>query len=144
MPATGPCRPPSRSLYSGSTASRRLACSALRPSAASWCPPASGCSSTPRWPQYVGPLALADHWLAPAMAEASADVVVEMLERLGSTRVTARAGYLADRFGRPDVADRIAGLGRSPVAVPLLPGAASGNRDRRFNVVDPIGAGSRS
>lgn len=97
------------------------------------------------WPQYVGKsLALADHWLAPAIAQASADVVVEMLERLRSTRVTARAGYLADRFGRPDVADRVAGLGRSSVVVPLLPGAASGSRDRRFNVLDPIGAGSRS
>ncbi len=97
------------------------------------------------WPQRLGrALALRDHWLNAALAQASADGIEDMLAALDSPRATARAGYLAERFGRPDVADRTARLGRSPVAVPLLPGSREGHRDRRFNVIDPLGVGSRS
>jgi predicted transcriptional regulator of viral defense system len=97
------------------------------------------------WPQTVGrSLALRDHWLGNALREASAGEIVSMLRRLGSARATARAGYLAERFGRPDIADQVGYLGRSSVAVPLLPNSTTGQRDLRFNVIDSVGAGSRS
>lgn len=96
------------------------------------------------WPTVIGTaLQLRDHWLAAALARASAEAVVAMLERLDSTVATARAGYLAASFGRTDLADAIAALGRSRVAIPLLPGLETTTmRDRRFNVLDPIGVAS--
>ena len=100
------------------------------------------------WPALVGgALQLRDHWLAAALAGASTDTVVEMLRTLDSASASARAGYLAMRFDRLDVADAIAGLGRSRVAVPLIPGIApstAAHRDKRFNVVDQVGAARRS
>ena len=98
------------------------------------------------WPAAVGgALRARDHWLASALEGASTARVVELLRRLDSPAATARAGYLAEAFGRPDLADAIAPLGRSRVVVPLLPGAPPGpgaRRDTRFNVVDPVGAAS--
>lgn len=99
------------------------------------------------WPTEVGAaLKLRDHWLAAALADVAADVVVAMLVRLASPAVTARAGYLAASFGRSDLADAIATLGRSRIAVPLLPGVegTTTTRDARFNVIDPVGASSVS
>lgn len=94
----------------------------------------------------LGPsLRAGDHWLGAALRVAALDTVVEMLRRLGSPTATARAGYLAHAFGRSDIADAIAQFARSRVATPLLPGVEprdEGVRDRRFNVIDPIGAGS--
>jgi predicted transcriptional regulator of viral defense system len=96
------------------------------------------------WPNVVGGgIRARDHWLGSVLETAATDRVVEMLQRLDSATVTARAGYLAGAFGRPDLADAIADLGRSRIAVPLLPGAESTpatRHDRRFNVVDPVGA----
>jgi predicted transcriptional regulator of viral defense system len=98
------------------------------------------------WPCEVGGgIRARDHWLGSALETAATDRVMEMLRQLDSTTVTARAGYLAGAFGRPDLADAIESLGRARVAVPLLPGAeatAAARHDRRFNVVDPIGAAS--
>lgn len=98
------------------------------------------------WPSVVGTaLRLRDHWLARALSAASPEAVVAMLVGLASPTVTARAGYLAAAFDHPALADAIASLGRSAVAVPLLPGYAetSGRKpDRRFNVLDPVGAGA--
>jgi predicted transcriptional regulator of viral defense system len=98
------------------------------------------------WPEDVGPaLRASDHWLRQALEHSTPEGVVAYLRRLDSPTVTARAGHLADAFGRPDIADAIAGLGRARLLVPLLPGFAStapALRDRRFNVSDPIGAGS--
>ena len=96
------------------------------------------------WPDAIG-AALRDreHWLARVLAEVTTTTVVEMLLRVDSTAATARAGYLAQSFGRSDLADEIAGLGRSRVTIPLLPGAErtpSARRDKRFNVADPVGA----
>ena len=85
-----------------------------------------------------------DHWLGNALRQASAAEIVAMLRDLDSASVTARAGYVAERFGRPGVADPIALLGRTSVAVPLLPKSTTGHRDQRFNVIDPVGVGSRS
>lgn len=96
------------------------------------------------WPDSVGvALRDRDHWLGRALAEADTSNVVEMLRRLDSPTATARAGYLAEAFGRGDVADAAAGIGRSRVLVPLLPATAptpSARRDWRFNVIDPVGA----
>ena len=98
------------------------------------------------WPDDVGPaMRDRDHWLRRALEHSTPEGVVGYLRRLDSPVVTARAGHLADAFGRPDIADAIAGLGRARLLVPLLPGFAStspAHRDRRFNVLDPIGAGS--
>jgi len=98
------------------------------------------------WPNEVGGgIRARDHWLGTAIGTGAPDSVVEMLSWLDSATVTARAGYLAGAFGRPDLADAIAKLGRSRVAVPLLPGVEAtpaSHHDRRFNVVDPIGAAS--
>jgi predicted transcriptional regulator of viral defense system len=95
------------------------------------------------WPDSVGvALRDGDHWLGRALAEADMSNVVEMLLRLDSPTATARAGYLAQAFGRGDLADAVAGISRSRVLVPLLPAAAptpSARRDRRFNVMDPVG-----
>jgi predicted transcriptional regulator of viral defense system len=96
------------------------------------------------WPDTVGvALRDRDHWLGRALAQAIPSSVVEMLHRLDSPTASARAGYLAEAFGRADLADSVAELGRSRVSVPLLPATAptsSARRDRRFNVVDPVGA----
>ncbi|MBX3031721.1 MAG: type IV toxin-antitoxin system AbiEi family antitoxin domain-containing protein [Chloroflexi bacterium] len=94
------------------------------------------------WPDVLGTaLRHRDHWLSRALAAADPDVVAALLRAIGSPTVAARAGYLADRFGRGDIADAIATLGRSPVLVTLVPGidVSDASRDRRFNVVDPVG-----
>ena len=96
------------------------------------------------WPDAVGAsLRDRDHWLGLALAEAVTSSVIDMLRRLGSPTATARAGYLAAAFGRDDLADAVAELGRSRVSVPLLPATAptlAARRDTRFNVADPVGA----
>lgn len=96
------------------------------------------------WPDTVGvALRDRDHWLGRALAEADTSSVVEMLRRLDSPTAAARAGYLDGAFGRDDLAGAVAELGRSRVSIPLLPATAptpSDRRDRRFNVVDPVGA----
>jgi len=96
------------------------------------------------WPSTIGAaLRDRDHWLGRALAEATTSTVVDMLRRLDSTAATARAGYLAHAFGREDLAEAVAGLGRSRVTVPLLPGieaTPAAHRDKRFNVADPVGA----
>ena len=56
-----------------------------------------------------------DHWLGRALAEADTSSVIDMLRRLDSPTATARAGYLAGAFGRDDLADAVASLGRSRV-----------------------------
>jgi predicted transcriptional regulator of viral defense system len=96
------------------------------------------------WPDAVG-VALRDraHWLGRALDGADMTTTVDMVRRLDSPTATARAGYLAQAFGRDDLADAVAGLGRSRVSVPLLPATAptpAARRDRRFNVLDPVGA----
>lgn len=95
------------------------------------------------WPDGIGvALRDRDHWLGRALAEADMSSVIEMLRRLDSPTATARAGYLAEAFGRGDLADAVAGISRSRVLVPLLPATAptpSARRDRRFNVMDPVG-----
>ena len=95
------------------------------------------------WPDTVGAaLRDRDHWLGRALAEADTSSVVKMLRRLDSPTANARAGYLAGVFGRDDLADGVAELGRSRVSVPLVPAMAttpSARRDRRFNVDDPVG-----
>ena len=100
------------------------------------------------WPAViVQALQLQDHWLGAALEGASSDLVLDLLRDLDSAFATARAGYLAERFGRPDIADRIASLGRSRVTVPLVPSAGSSSslhRDHRFNVLDPFGVASRA
>jgi len=100
------------------------------------------------WPDTIG-AALRDreHWLGRALAGARTTMVVEMLRRVDSTAATARAGYLAHAFGREDLADEVAGLGRSRVTIPLLPGTEPtpvARRDPRFNVADPVGAATCS
>jgi predicted transcriptional regulator of viral defense system len=100
------------------------------------------------WPETVG-AALRDreHWLGRALADASAEVARLMLARLDSPVASARAGYLAAAFGRPDIADNVATMRRSRVAVPLIPGVEAGpdaKRDRRFNVIDPVGVSTIS
>jgi len=96
------------------------------------------------WPDAVGvALRDRDHWLGRALAGAITSSVIDMLRRLDSPTATARAGYLAEAFGRDDLADAVAELGRPRVSVPLLPGTiptSAGRHDRRFNVVDPVGA----
>lgn len=96
------------------------------------------------WPDAVGvALRDRDHWLGRALAEADTSIVKKMLRRLDSPTANARAGYLAAVFGRGDLADAVAQLGRPRVSVPLLPATAStpaARRDERFNVVDPVGA----
>lgn len=95
------------------------------------------------WPDTIGgALRDRDHWLGRALADATTSTVTDMLRRLDSTAATARAGYLAQAFGRSDLSDEVAALGRSRVTIPLVPGAAPtpiARRDRRFNVADPIG-----
>jgi predicted transcriptional regulator of viral defense system len=98
------------------------------------------------WPQVPGAaLRHGDHWLSRALAQAASAQVVGLLRELDSPAASARAGYLAERFGRPDIADAIATLRRSPVLVQLIPGrdGPEVHRDRRFNVVDTIGAAIR-
>ncbi len=96
------------------------------------------------WPDAIGvALRDRDHWLGRALAGADTKSVVDMLRRLDSPTATARAGYLAGAFGRGDLADAAAEIGRPRVSVPLLPATAptpATRRDTRFNVVDPVGA----
>lgn len=98
------------------------------------------------WPDSVGvALRDRDHWLGRALAGADTATVMKTLPRLDSPTATARAGYLAGAFGRGDLADAVASLGRSRVLVPLLPATAptpTARRDQRFNIVDPVGAGT--
>jgi len=96
------------------------------------------------WPDTIGAaLRDRDHWLGRALAKATTTTVIDMLRRVDSTAATARAGYLAQAFGRDDLSDSVAALGRSRVTIPLLPGVeptSGARRDQRFNVADPVGA----
>lgn len=98
------------------------------------------------WPDRVGDLRAAEHWVGEAVRRVEQGRLLAMLSALASDRTTARAGYFAKVFGRPDLAREIRRLGRSPVAVPLSPSTRTGcdtPRDAEFNVLDNVGVASR-
>lgn len=98
------------------------------------------------WPDRIGDLRAAEHWVGEAVRRADQGPLLEMLSALASDRTTARAGYFAKVFGRSDLAREIRRLRRSPVAVPLSPSIRTGSdtpRDPEFNVLDNVGVASR-
>ena len=91
------------------------------------------------WPGRAGDLRDPGHWLRAALARADISEILAFAQRLDSDRVTARAGYFAEAFGRPDIAAALADL-RPRAAVRLGdPREPLHARDTRFGVRDHLG-----
>jgi hypothetical protein len=91
------------------------------------------------WPDRAGDLRDSDHWLRASLVKSDTATIVAFARQLDSYRVTARAGYFAESFGRPDVAAALAELrpqGMLHIGHPSDPYIA---RDARFGVIDHIG-----
>ena len=91
------------------------------------------------WPDRAGDLRDSDHWLRASLSKSDVSTIVAFAGRLDSARVTARAGYFAESFGRPDVASALAALrpqGTVHIGDPADPPIV---RDARFGVTDHIG-----
>jgi predicted transcriptional regulator of viral defense system len=91
------------------------------------------------WPTRAGELRDPDHWLRAALAIAEIADILAFAQRLDSDRVTARAGYFAEAFGRSDIAATLADL--HPKAAVRLgdPAGPLHARDTRFGVRDHLG-----
>ena len=91
------------------------------------------------WPERAGDLRDTGHWLRAALAKADISEIIAFAKRLDSDRVTARAGYFAEAFGRPDVAAILADM--HPKAAVRLgdPTETLHARDTRFGVRDHLG-----
>lgn len=91
------------------------------------------------WPTRAGDLRDPDHWLRAALARAEIADILAFAQRLDSDRVTARAGYFAEAFGRSDIAASLADL--HPKAAVRLgdPAGPLHARDARFGVRDHLG-----
>ena len=92
------------------------------------------------WPTRAGDLRGPDHWLRAALATAEIAEILAFAQRLDSDRVTARAGYFAEAFGRSDIAASLADL--HPKAAVRLgdPAGPLHARDTRFGVRDHLGS----
>lgn len=91
------------------------------------------------WPERAGDLRDPGHWLRAALAKAETSEILAFAQGLDSDRVTARAGYFAETFGRPDIAAALADL-RPKAAVRLGdPTEPLRARDTRFGVRDHLG-----
>ena len=91
------------------------------------------------WPGRAGDLRDPGHWLRAALARADVPEILMFADRLDSDRVTARAGYFAEAFGRPDIAAALAEF-RPKANVRLGdPTAPLRARDTRFGVRDHLG-----
>jgi predicted transcriptional regulator of viral defense system len=91
------------------------------------------------WPGRAGDLRDPGHWLRAALAKASISEILAFAQRLDSDRATARAGYFAEVFGRPDIAANLASLHPNAavrLGDPMEPLRA---RDTRFGVRDHLG-----
>jgi predicted transcriptional regulator of viral defense system len=95
------------------------------------------------WPGRAGDLRDSGHWLRAALAKAEVSEILTFAQRLGSDRVTARAGYFAEAFGRSDVAAVLAELHpKAAIRIGDLSEPIHA-RDARFGVRDHLGvAGS--
>lgn len=82
------------------------------------------------WPTRAGDLRDPDHWLRAALARAEIADILAFAQRLDSDRVTARAGYFAEAFGRSDIAASLADL-HPKAAVRLGDPAGPLSRPRR-------------
>ncbi len=91
------------------------------------------------WPERAGDLRDPGHWLRGALAKADLSEILAFAQRLDSARVTARAGYFAEAFGRPDIAATLADL--HPKAAVRLgnPAEPLHARDTRFGMRDHLG-----
>lgn len=90
------------------------------------------------WPGYAGDLRDPEHWIARVLDRVDREVLADGALRLGPT-VTARLGYLAERFRAPAVASAIEQL---PRAHPVWLGSrAAGPKhyERRWGVYDTVG-----
>ncbi len=91
------------------------------------------------WPKRAGDLRDPGHWLRAALARADISAIRVFAKELDSDRATARAGYFAEAFGRPDIAAALARL--HPKAAVRLgdPTDPLHARDTRFGVRDHLG-----
>jgi predicted transcriptional regulator of viral defense system len=91
------------------------------------------------WPGRAGDLRDPGHWLRAALAKADISEILAFAQGLDSDRVTARAGYFAEAFGRPDIAATLADL--HPKAAVRLgdPAEPLHARDTRFGMRDHLG-----
>lgn len=92
------------------------------------------------WPLYAGDLTNPEHWLPAALAAANLEELGDGAKMLGPV-VTARLGYLAERFGADDA---VAFLETLPRAKPVWLGPRGAGRrrfDARWGVYDNVGVG---
>ena len=90
------------------------------------------------WPGYAGDLRDPEHWIARVLDRVDLEVLADGARRLGPT-VTARLGYLAERFRAPAVASAIEQL---PRAHPVWLGsraASPKHYESRWGVYDTVG-----
>jgi predicted transcriptional regulator of viral defense system len=91
------------------------------------------------WPGRAGDIRDPDHWLRAALARADVTETLGFAKQLDSDRVTARAGYFAEAFGRPDIAVAMADLHPNAAVRIGDPTEPLHARDTRFGVRDHLG-----